>query len=70
MPKSKYILIFVLTVIIASAWCVNAAKAQIITDGLVSYWTLDRADIEGDTAKDVFGNNDGEILGGKDWRSS
>lgn len=65
MPKSKYFLIFVLTVVTASAWCVSAAKSQVITDGLVSYWTLDRADIDGDIAKDVFGNNDGEIIGGK-----
>jgi len=37
--------------------------AQIITDGLVSYYTLDEADIEDQTVKDVFGNNDGTIVG-------
>lgn len=65
MSNRKLALILVLIAIAASVWCANAAKAQVITDGLVSYWTLDRADIEGDIAKDVFGNNDGEILGGK-----
>jgi len=64
MSSRKFALIFTLAAIAASAWCVNAAKAQIITDGLVSYWTLDRADIVGDTANDVFGINNGEILGG------
>jgi hypothetical protein len=36
---------------------------KIVTDGLVSFWTFDSADIEGDTAKDVWGGNHGEIIG-------
>ena len=44
--------------------CVGGAKAQqIVTDGLVSYWTFDDGDIEGDTVKDVWGDNDGTIVG-------
>jgi len=42
---------------------VNMVKAQIITDGLVSRRTFDETDIEGDTAKDVWGNNNGTING-------
>ncbi len=40
----------------------NSAEAQIVTDGLVSYWTFDKADIDGKTVKDVIGSNDGNII--------
>ena len=40
----------------------SLAEAQIVTDGLVSYWTFDKADIDGDTVKDVIGDNDGTIV--------
>jgi len=43
--------------------CIQPSKAQVITDGLVSYWTLDAADIEGDTVKDVWGANHGVMEG-------
>ena len=35
----------------------------IVTDGLVSYWTFDKQDIAGGTVKDVWGENDGKIVG-------
>lgn len=38
---------------------------QVVKDGLVSYWTFNKADINGDTAKDVFGKNNGTIKGCK-----
>lgn len=41
---------------------VNMAEAQIVTDGLVSYWTFDEADIDGDTVKDLIGDNSGKIF--------
>ena len=42
----------------------NMAKAQYIVEkGLVSYWSFNKADIEGDTVKDVYGENDGTING-------
>jgi len=41
----------------------SIVEAQIVTDGLLSYYTLDEADIEDQTVKDVFGNNDGTIVG-------
>ena len=41
----------------------NMAKGQVVTEGLVSYWTFDNANITGTTAKDVWGNNDGTIMG-------
>jgi hypothetical protein len=42
-----------------------AAQAQeFVTDGLVVMYTLDKADIDGDTVKDVSGNNhDATIIG-------
>ena len=38
-------------------------NAAVVTDGLVSYWTFDRKDIDGDTVRDVWGKNDGTIIG-------
>ncbi len=35
----------------------------VIIDGLISYWTFDATDIDGDIAKDIFGNNHGTIIG-------
>ena len=35
----------------------------IITDGLVSYWTFDEKDIAENTVEDVWGNNNGTIVG-------
>ena len=36
---------------------------NIVTDGLVSYWTFDREDIIGNTVKDVWGENNATIVG-------
>lgn len=35
----------------------------VVTDGLVSYWTFDNQDITEKTVKDVWGNNDGTMVG-------
>lgn len=46
------------------SWDANIAKAQVaIEDGLVSFWTMDEADIDGDTVKDLVGLNHGEMDG-------
>lgn len=37
--------------------------APVVTDRLVSYWTFDQKDIAGGTVKDVWGENDGKIVG-------
>jgi len=55
--------IFVLVVAATILLTANLAKAQIVTDGLVSYWTFDSADIKGETVEDVWGDNDGAIIG-------
>jgi len=39
------------------------AGAQMVTDGLVAYWPLDKDTVGGKTVKDVIGGNDGTIVG-------
>jgi hypothetical protein len=41
----------------------NPANGQVVTDGLISYWTFDEADIEGDTVKDVIGGQHATMQG-------
>lgn len=56
--------ICVLGVFLAMFSYVNAADAQdFVTDGLVSIYTLNEADIEGKTVKDIFGGKDAKIEG-------
>ena len=54
-----FILAFITTVLIS----VNVAADQVITDGLVSYWSFNEGSIVGKTVKDVFGANHGTIDG-------
>lgn len=51
------------TVIATLFMCANMAKTQVVTKGLISYWTFDKANIDGDTVKDVFSENDGTLKG-------
>jgi len=37
--------------------------ANLVTNGLVSYYTLDKQDIDGNTVKDIVGENHGTIVG-------
>ncbi len=53
----------VLTVTIITLMSANITKAQIVQDGLVSYWSFDEADIDGDSVQDVWGENDGTMMG-------
>jgi hypothetical protein len=63
MSSRSLTLLSILTVMVTSIWYTNAAGDYIVKEGLVSYWTLDEADIEGKTVKDVQGDNDGSIEG-------
>ncbi len=56
-------LVIVFAVIATIFMCANMANAQVVTNGLISYWTFDKADVDGDIVKDVFGENDGTIIG-------
>ena len=60
MKKLIYFLTSVLTV---AMFCYNGWAELIVTDGLVSYWTFDRHQVIGGTVKDVWGENDGTIVG-------
>jgi len=56
--------IFTLVAILAFAWCVDVAEAQkFVTRGLVSFWTMDKSHITGNTLEDVWGKNDGTMEG-------
>ena len=54
---------FMTFAIIIGILSLNTAHASIVTDGLVSYWTFDKSYIVHDTVKDVWGDNNGTIIG-------
>ena len=58
MKNLIYLLTFTLIITIQ-----NGYTQPVVTDGLVSYWTFDEQDIVGGTVKDVWGENDGKIVG-------
>jgi hypothetical protein len=53
--------IFVLALIGTVNMVANVSNAQLVEDGLVSYWSFD--EIDGDTVVDGMGDNDGTIVG-------
>lgn len=53
----------ILILIAAFVAYANVAKGNSVIEGLVSYWSFDEDSIEGETASDIFGNNDGVIAG-------
>ncbi len=56
--------IFVLTIIINVLLVTNVAlTGEAITDGLVSYWSFNKASVINKTVKDIFGANNGMIGG-------
>ncbi len=55
--------LYVLTFIAVMIVCGNVVRADVVTDGLVGYWSMDAADIDGKTVKDPVGGNDGEMVG-------
>ena len=58
------IIVSILLSAIASFLLIGQAYTRtIVTDGLVSYWTFDRKDITDKTVMDVWGNNNGTIVG-------
>jgi len=58
-----FTVIIVLVVTSLYIFCANISEAIIVTDGLVSIWTFDASDMQGDTAKDAWGENDGTVSG-------
>ncbi len=60
MKKLIYLFISVLTI---AMFCHSGYAERVVTDGLLSYWTFDRHQIVGRKVKDVWGENDGTIVG-------
>ncbi len=60
MKRLCYLFTLTLTMVTLSQ---NGYTEPVVTDGLVSYWTFDQKDIAGGTVKDVWGENDGKIVG-------
>ncbi len=60
MKKLGYFLTFTVVIFL---FPVEAPAGDIVTDGLVSYWTFDRHDIDDKIARDVWGENDAVIKG-------
>ena len=54
---------FMILTIIIGIFSLRTAPASIVTDGLVSYWTFDSGYITNKTVKDVWGNNNGTLIG-------
>lgn len=63
MSKKMLTIIFALVAVATSVWYINLVEAQIVTDGLISFWTFDESDIEDAIAKDIVGINDATIIG-------
>lgn len=59
--KTKVLTIILIMSAIATLTWQEIAKGQAVEEGLVSYWSFDERDIEGDTVKDVWGKNDGTL---------
>jgi len=55
--KSAYISLVLI------AFVCSLAQAQLVTDGLVAYWSLDADTISGQDVEDVIGDNEGVIVG-------
>ncbi|MFQ6113827.1 MAG: LamG domain-containing protein [bacterium] len=62
--KEVLITIFVITVLVTMLWQTDTARSQVVTDGLLSYWTFDKGDIDGETVRDIVGGRDATIVGG------
>ena len=54
---------FLIFAIIIGVFSLNTAPASIVTDGLVSYWPFDKGYIINKTATDVWGDNNGTMIG-------
>ena len=65
MKRLLYLLTIALTLTLFSY---NGYTQPFVTDGLVSYWTFDRQNIDGDIVEDVWGKNNGKRVGARKVR--
>ena len=64
---TKTIVLSLAVAALTALWLISAsatAKSYVVTDGLISYWTCNKADITGDNVKDVWGGQDATMQGG------
>ncbi len=65
--KAKYLYIrqygTILSFFILTFVSANVLNAEVVPDGLVSYWSLNKETIQDNTVKDVLGNNHGTLNG-------
>ena len=59
----KQLTFFLMAAVVIAAFPHTAETDTVVTDGLVSYWTFDERDIAGNNVKDVWGENDGTLVG-------
>ena len=56
-------IVLITTVLVTMPWLMDTAEGGVVTDGLLSHWTFDIADIDGFTVKDVVGERHGTFIG-------
>jgi len=54
---------FVIVMVITISFIGEALAQQFVTDGLISFWTFDDNAVTEKTVKDLWGNNDGTMMG-------
>ena len=57
---STFTRIFIAAFLLASA--VGLSEAQIVREGLVSYWSFNEDSIKGDKVSDLWGDNHGQLI--------
>ena len=62
--KATLTAVFILAVLAAMIWRAGSVNGQIVEAGLIAHWTLDESDIEGETVKDILGENHGITVNG------
>ena len=63
MTRMTLSLVLSMFIAVLVSYIITCAEAEYVTDGLISYWPLDDSTIEGKTVKDIFGKNNGTIIG-------
>jgi len=59
----KALVAFLLISLVGFIWCADPAVGQVVTDGLISYWTFDEGDIEDDVVMDIWGGQNAAMNG-------
>ena len=64
-PRQGGIVVFgkILVTVFVLAVVTGVAAAQVVEDGLISYWTFDESSVTGSAVKDVWGKNDATTAG-------